>query len=152
MGSVFGAPTWMIEALSFAVSFLLLFALFAVIFKYFPDVEVAWSDIKVGAIVTAALFEIGRFLLAMYLGRTATASMYGAAGSLALILLFVYYSSMLVLLGAEFTQVWAKSSGRVLQPAAGAVRLRPLPWRDGLDRSPRYSSGAIDATGSPERS
>ena len=128
MGSLFGAPGWLIEALSFAVSFLLLFALFAIIFKYFPDAEVTWSDVKVGAIVTAALFEIGRFLLAMYLGRTATASMYGAAGSLALILLFVYYSCMLVLLGAEFTQVWAKRSGRILQPARGAVRLlRPLP-------------------------
>ena len=64
VGNVFGAPGWIIEALSFAVSFLLLFALFAIIFKYFPDAEVNWADVKVGALVTAALFEIGRFLLA----------------------------------------------------------------------------------------
>ena len=83
------------------MSLLLVFALFAIIFKYLPDADVAWSDIKVGAIVTAALFEIGSFLLAMYLGRTATASMYGTAGSLTLILVFVCYSSMLVLLGAR---------------------------------------------------
>ena len=69
VGSIFGSPCSIIEAASFAVSFLLLFALFAVIFKYFPDAEVAWSDVKTGAFVTAALFEVGRFLLAMYLGR-----------------------------------------------------------------------------------
>ena len=138
-GSLFGAPGWLIEALSFLVSFLLLYALFAIIFKYFPDVEVAWSDVKVGAFVTAALFEVGRILLAMYLGRTATASMYGAAGSLALILLFVYYSSMLVLLGAEFTQVWARSTGKIIQPSRGAVSLPALHWREGLHRSPRYT-------------
>lgn len=139
VGSVFGAPGWLIEALSFALSFLLLFALFAIIFKYFPDVQVAWSDVKTGAFVTAALFEVGRFLLAMYLGRTATASMYGAAGSLAVILLFVYYSSMLVLLGAEFTQVWARSTGKMLRPARGAVPLQNVRWRDDLDHSPRYT-------------
>ena len=124
VGNVFGAPGWIIEALSFAVSFLLLFALFAVIFKYFPDAEVDWADVKVGALVTAALFEIGRFLLALYLGTTATASMYGAAGSLALILLFVYYSSMLVLFGAEFTQVWARSTGKTVHASRGAVPIR----------------------------
>ena len=124
VGNVFGAPGWIIEALSFAVSFLLLFALFAIIFKYFPDAEVNWADVKVGALVTAALFEIGRFLLALYLGRTATASMYGAAGSLALILLFVYYSSMLVLFGAEFTQVWARSTGKTVHASRGAVLIR----------------------------
>lgn len=124
VGNVFGAPGWIIEALSFAVSFLLLFALFAVIFKYFPDAEVNWADVKVGALVTAALFEIGRFLLALYLGTTATASMYGAAGSLALILLFVYYSSMLVLFGAEFTQVWARSTGKTVHASRGVAPIR----------------------------
>jgi membrane protein len=139
VGSLFGAPGWTIDALSFAVSFLLLFVLFAIIFKYFPDAEVAWSDVKVGALVTAALFEVGRFLLALYLGRTATASMYGAAGSLALILLFVYYASMLVLLGAEFTQVWARSGGKTLRPARGASPLQDMPSRGRLDGSPRYT-------------
>jgi membrane protein len=138
-GSIFVAPGWLIEAASFAVSFLLLFALFAVIFKYFPDAEVDWSDVKTGAFVTAALFEVGRFLLAMYLGRTATASMYGAAGSLALILLFLYYSSMLVLLGAEFTQVWARSAGKAVRPKRGAVPRHTVAWRDALDPSRRYT-------------
>ena len=136
VGTIFGAPAWMIEALSLAVSFPLLFALFAIIVKYFPDAEVAWSDVKTGALVTAVLFEVGRFLLAMYVGRTATASMYGAAGSLALILLFVYYSSMIVLLGAEFTQVRARSTGKTLRPARGAVNLRSP---DRLNISPRYT-------------
>lgn len=122
--TLFGAPAWIIEAASLVVSAALLFALFSILFRYLPDTDVQWSDVLVGALVTAILFEIGRFLLALYLGTTATASMYGAAGSLALILLFVYYSSMLILLGAEFTQVWAKTSGPSLSPSRGHLRSR----------------------------
>ena len=123
-GSLFGAPWWAIEAATFGVSFIVLFTLFAIIFKYFPDAVIDWSDVRVGAFITAGLFEIGRFFLGMYLGKTATASLYGAAGSLALVLLFVYYASMIVLLGAEFTQVWARSAGKDLRPARGAVVIR----------------------------
>jgi membrane protein len=73
--------------------------------------------------VTAALFVIGKFLIGLYLGHTSAASAYGVAGSLALLLLWTYYSSMIFLLGAEFTQVWARAHGKRIQPSGGAIRV-----------------------------
>lgn len=97
------------------VSFCLIAVLFGAIFKILPDVTIEWRDVREGALVTAALFVIGKFLLAWYLGREATASSYGPAGSLVLILLWVYYSSIILLFGAEFTQVHARLRGRDLR-------------------------------------
>jgi membrane protein len=123
VGDLFGVPGWMLHAAEFAVSLIVMFGLFAAVFKYLPDASVEWSDVATGALVTAALFEVGRFLLGIYLGMAGASSTYGAAGSLALILLFIYYSSMLVLYGAEFTHVWAKRHGKSVRPARGAVLL-----------------------------
>lgn len=81
--------------------------LFASIFKVLPDVRVPWRTVSLGAFVTAILFEVGKFLLAFYLGRESTASSYGAAGSVILILLWVYYASAIMLFGAEFTRIYA---------------------------------------------
>lgn len=86
-------------------------ALFALIFKYVPDVEIKWRDVMVGAVATALLFTIGRWLIGMYIGRSAPASAYGAAGSLIVILLWIYYSAQILFLGAEFTQVYAHNFG-----------------------------------------
>jgi membrane protein len=101
-----------------------MFALvFAAILKSIPDVQLGWSDVWVGGLFIAALFVIGKFLIAIYLAHAGKASMYGAAGSLALILLWTYYSALIFLLGVEFTQVWVRRNGREVSPKAGAVRL-----------------------------
>lgn len=87
------------------ISLIVISALFALLFKTLPDVELTWRDVLVGAVVTAILFTIGKQLMAVYLGQSATASTYGAAGSVVILLLWVYYTSQIVLLGAEFTRV-----------------------------------------------
>jgi membrane protein len=102
---------FVLQILTFLISFSIITVLFALIYKYLPDAEVAWRDVFIGAAVTSILFNVGRWLLAIYLGRTSTASTYGAAGSLAVFLLWVYYSAQIVLFGAEFTQVYAKRFG-----------------------------------------
>jgi membrane protein len=91
--------------------------LFAALYKLLPDVHLAWRDMWIGALVTAALFTVGKFLIGLYLGRSAAVSVYGAAGSLVLILLWVYYSSIIFLFGAEFTQVYARWRGAAIEPS-----------------------------------
>ena len=86
--------------------------LFGAIFKVLPDAKIAWSDVRVGAVVTALLFVAGKFALGLYLGRSNPGEAFGAAGALALMLVWIYYSSMIVLLGAEFTQAWAEHRGQ----------------------------------------
>jgi len=97
--------------------------LFAMIFKFLPDVEIQWRDVGIGAVMTAILFGIGKWLLGFYLGSGAAGSAYGAASSLITLLLWVYYSSQILLFGAEFTQVYASRAGRGLKPAKYAVRV-----------------------------
>jgi membrane protein len=103
-------------AFSFLGSFITITLLFAMIYKYLPDVRIAWRDVWVGAAVTSFLFSTGKWLIGLYLGRSATASAYGAAAALAILLLWVYYSAQIVLLGAEFTQVYARRFGRRILP------------------------------------
>ena len=97
--------------------------LFAMIFKFLPDVKIQWRDVWIGAIVTALLFGLGKWLLGLYLGSGAAGSAYGAASSLITLLLWVYYSSQILLFGAEFTQVYAARVGRELAPDDYAVRV-----------------------------
>jgi len=104
------------------VTFTVVTLLFAAMFKYLPDAVVRWKDVLVGALVTAALFTLGKELLTLYLAR-ADFSQFGAAASLAVLLVWVYYSSLILLYGAEFTQVWAKRYGGGIQPEPGAVRV-----------------------------
>lgn len=107
----------------FAFTFLVVSALFAVLFKYMPDAVISWRDVRVGAVVTAALFITGKFALTLYLGRSNPGSAFGAAGALALLLVWIYYSAIIVFLGAEFTQAWAAAHGRAIVPEPGAVRV-----------------------------
>lgn len=93
------------------ISILLTGALFALLFKFLPDVQLAWRDVATGALVTALLFAAGEYLIGLYLGRTATSSSYGAAGSVVLLLLWVYYSAQVFLIGAEFTHLHARHRG-----------------------------------------
>lgn len=114
-----------LQLLNLVLSFGLVILLFAMIFKILPDVEIKWRDVWLGATVTALLFSVGKFLLGYYLGRQSFGSTYGAAGSLLLILLWVYYSAQILLFGAEFTQVYTKRYGSGYRPAENAIALTP---------------------------
>jgi membrane protein len=97
--------------------------LFALIFKLLPDVQIQWRDVWIGAVLTAIFFGIGKWLLGFYLGSGAAGSAYGPASSLITLLLWVYYSSQILLFGAEFTQVYADRAGRGVKPDEYAVRV-----------------------------
>jgi membrane protein len=100
-----------LQAVNFVFSFGLVTVLFAMIYKILPSVRIAWRDVVIGSVVTALLFSIGKFAIGLYLGNSAIASSYGAAGSVVLVLVWVYYSAQIFLLGAEFTKVYAHRYG-----------------------------------------
>ena len=104
-------PSELLSLVNLGVSFLIVTALFAMIFKLLPDARIEWRDVWLGAVATALLFTVGKSLLGLYLGRAGVTSVYGAAGSLVLVLLWVYYSSQLLFLGAEFTEVYSRRYG-----------------------------------------
>ena len=104
------------QVLNFAISFGFISFLFALIYKYLPDVKIRWKDVWVGAIITALLFSLGKYLIGLYLGRSSLGSAYGAAGSLIVFLAWVFYSAQILLFGAEFTQVYAHKYGRKILP------------------------------------
>lgn len=110
-----------LEALNFLVSFAVVTLLFAMIFRFLPDVKIAWRDVWFGALVTSLLFTIGKTLIGLYLGNSGVASVYGAAGSLVIVLLWTYYSSQILFFGAELTQAWARSHGSRIVPDKHAV-------------------------------
>jgi len=116
-------PGWLMDAVEITASWLLFMLLFGVLFKALPDANIEWRDVKVGAMVTSTLFIVGKFLIGLYLSHSTAANPYGAAGALALLLLWVYYSAMIFLFGAELTHVWAQEHGRVIQPKRGAAIL-----------------------------
>ena len=116
-----GLPPAIPAGIEAAVSFVVVSGLFAVMFKFLPDARVSWRDVRSGALGSAFLFVVGKWALGLYLGRVDPGSAYGAAGSLAVVLIWVYYSSMLVLFGAEFTRVWAEHYGGGVWPEKGAV-------------------------------
>jgi membrane protein len=111
-------PLW--EIVNFAISFGFISLLFALIYKYLPDVKIRWKDVWVGAIITALLFTIGKYLIGLYLGQGSLGSTYGAAGSLIVFLAWVFYSAQILLFGAEFTQVYARKYGRNIRPNSHA--------------------------------
>ncbi len=104
----------------------LVVVLFAMMFRYLPDVEVRWRDVWVGSIMTALLFLIGKWALGIYLGSGAAGSAYGAASSLVTLLLWIYYSSQILLFGAEFTQVYANQCGAGVKPSKHAVAVKAV--------------------------
>jgi membrane protein len=110
-------------AIYLVFDFTVVVLLFAMIFKFLPDVKIQWRDVWIGAVITAILFGMGKWLLGFYLGSGAAGSAYGAASSLITLLLWVYYSSQILLFGAEFTQVYAARAGRAFKPSEYAVRV-----------------------------
>jgi len=120
-GGMFPIPEAAVGITGFVVSAGIVTTHFALIFKVLPDANVCWRHVWIGAAVTALFFEIGKFLLGFYLGHQSTASSYGAAGSVVLVLLWVYYTSMILLTGAEFTRVYAKAAGHAIAPEGNAA-------------------------------
>lgn len=114
-------PHWILFGLEIGISLGLVTLLFAAIFRILPDVVLSWRDVMLGAFVTTVLFIIGRTLISFYLANTATASTYGAAGSLVLLLLWVNYSSLILLYGAAFTRAHLEARGKPVRPRATAV-------------------------------
>ena len=121
MGTIAG-PGWLWEIVDFLLSFAVITLLFALMFKYIPDARIEWHDVWVGGLATGVLFTLGKFAVSLYVGSTAVGSSYGAAGSLVILLLWVYFSAQIFLLGAEFTQVYARRRGARLEPAEHALR------------------------------
>lgn len=114
----------LMKALYAVASFGVLTALFALIFKVVPDARTKWSDLWLGAGITAALFTVGKILIGLYLGKSGVSGKYGAAGSLVVFLIWIYYSAQILFLGAEFTRVWAEIRGHGTAPQRDAERIR----------------------------
>ena len=110
--------------LSDGISFVVITLLFGAMLMYLPDAKIAWRDVLVGALVTSVLFSVGKFALSRYLSQGNFASQFSsAAASMAILFVWIYYSAVIFLFGAEFTQVWARRSGREIEPESGAVRI-----------------------------
>jgi membrane protein len=99
--------------------------MFAAIYRFVPDARISWKDVVVGALMTAVLFTIGKFLISLYLGQSSVTSVYGAAGSLVTLLLWVYYSSLIFFFGAELTQIYATRFGSGMTPTENAQPAAP---------------------------
>ena len=137
-GGVFGEWEWLLQLVNLVVSLFLTTAVFALIYKVMPRVKVHWHDVWLGAFTTAVMFTIGKFLIGLYIGKSGIASGFGAAGSLAIVFVWVYYSAQIFLLGAEFTWVYAKTFGSMRQlqsaPAPAAAAPTREPRKPGLAR------------------
>ena len=116
-----GLGVYLITALNFVISTAVVTVLFGVIFKVLPDAKIAWKDVRLGAFFTALLFMLGQFLIGLYIDKTATESTYGAAGSLIVLLTWIYYTAAILYFGAEFTLAYANQFGIKIEPADNAV-------------------------------
>lgn len=124
-------PEPLVHAITLLASFVVLGALFTAMFKVVPDATIPWRDALAGGVVTALLFTIGKFAIGLYLGRSNPGSAFGAAGALAVVLVWVYYAGLILLAGAEFTQQWARRRGTTIVPEQGAVRVEQHTVRRG---------------------
>jgi membrane protein len=134
-----------LQLANLVISIAVITILFALIYKFLPDAEIAWRDVGLGAFVTAILFSLGKLLIGLYLGNSAIASSFGAAGSLALLLIWIYYSAQILFFGAEFTQVYANQYGSKIVPEDQEQTAQPE-----LKRTGRVAPGpAIPVTSAP---
>ncbi len=116
LGGLFPGLEFIWAVIDFVISLSVISALFAMMFKYLPDVKIKWNDVIIGAVITAFLFNVGKYLIGLYLAKSAFNSTYGAAGSLVVLLAWIYYSAQILFLGAEFTQVYARRYGSRIEP------------------------------------
>jgi membrane protein len=122
--SALGGPV-LLQAINLVVTLAVMTLLFGLIYRFLPDVRLKWRDVWTGAFVTAVLFSIGKFLIGLYLGQSSVASSYGAAGSIVVLLVWVYYSAQVILLGAEFTRVYAEDREGSAPPPNNLARRAP---------------------------
>jgi membrane protein len=142
LGAGFYLPTAaVLRVLDAALSFSVVAMLFTAMYRYLPDAEVRWSAALFGGTTTAVFFAAGKAAIGYYLGQSDPGSAFGAAGSLAMVLIWLYYSSMVLLLGAEFTQVWMCRRGEPIQPEPGAVRVIRRKERHEPDEAPAGREG-----------
>ena len=120
-----------------AVSLLVLTFVFALFYKYVPDAEIGWRDVWLGGLLTAVLFTLGKTAIGVYLGQASVGSAYGAAGSMVVLLVWVYYSALIMFFGAEFTQAWATPWRRAPQPHAVSGAAPQTKSEAATDRPPR---------------
>jgi membrane protein len=120
MGDYVTGKEILLEVLNFVISLGMITALFTMIFKFLPDVKIAWRDVWLGGFITAVLFNVGKFLIGVYIGRSSLSSVYGTMGSLVIVLVWVYYSAQILFFGAQFTRVYACGSGVKPQPIDGS--------------------------------
>jgi membrane protein len=119
-----GVSMPLVQGLTNLVSLAVFAVLFAAMFKFLPDAQIEWRDVAVGGLVTAILFTLGKYLIGLYLGHSDVSTVYGASASLAIIFVWTYYASMVLLLGAEFTRAWARTEHRRPPPEPGAVKVK----------------------------
>ncbi len=136
---------FLMQVISFVVSFAVVTLLFAVMFKYLPDIKIAWKDTLLGAAVTSLLFTIGRTAIGLYLGNSNYGTAFGAAGSLIVILVWLYYTGQILFFGAEFTQIYAERYGQGIEPKENAEWLSPEERRK-AGREKRSKQGASAGT------
>jgi membrane protein len=125
----FGALEALLQAANFLVSVAVITVLFAMIYRFIPRVAIRWRDVWIGAFVTSLLFSFGKFLIGLYIGKSGVESSYGAAGTLVVLLVWVYYSAQIFLLGAEFTKVYAESHGSRMSLKPRTVSSTDIPTR-----------------------
>ncbi len=157
---------WLWQIVNFAISFGVVMLLFAAIYKVLPDVTIAWGDVWIGAAFTALLFTVGKLLIGLYLGHASVGSTFGAAGSLLVFLVWVYYSAQILFFGAEFTQVYARIYGSHIEPSEDAIAMdevvradQGMPHAsavekaagDGGEPSPRKAEGPIPIKGARQQ-
>jgi membrane protein len=123
LGGMMPGLQFLWSILNFLLSFGVISLLFALMFKFLPDVKITWGDVGIGAVITALLFTIGKSLISLYLSNSGVGSTYGAAGSLVVLLLWVNFSAQILFFGAEFTQVYANKYGSRIVPTKNAVRV-----------------------------
>jgi len=119
-----GWALYLVAGLNILISLAMIAFIFAILFKVLPDAKIKWRDVWVGSVITTALFTLGKFLIGFYLGNSSVNSAYGAAGSLVIILIWVYYSTVIFLFGAELTSVYADKLGSHIEPYHNAVKVQ----------------------------
>lgn len=152
LSNLIALPVWIVPAYDNVVSFVVISILFSLIFKVLPDVRIRWGDVWVGALGTALLFTVGKYLLGVYLSHETSASAYGTGSAFVVILLYVYYSSLILYFGAEFTKVHARRRGAHIRPSSYAVKMTDQERAvQGMPRQEHVEAVARQASASPSR-
>jgi membrane protein len=119
------------DAINFIITFFVLMTLFAIVYKVLPDVEIEWKNVKAGSFFTAALFMLGKYLIGFYITFAGIGSIYGAAGTIIIIAVWVYYSAAILFFGAEYTWAYAKLKGLEIKPSKFAVSIKQIEIEQG---------------------